>query len=643
MQQQQRFVLFLVISAALIFGWSYLFPTQNPQQNQNSNSTSRQTESTVAQLNSAAPQSTPVTDSQPTPGNSVAAQPTTESAPPRTLTITTPLYEAQLSSRGATATSWVIKKNKDTGRELHSASSTKQNQQPLELISQKGLERAPDEAPLRLVTEDANLNAVLATKNYQIKGVEGDSGDASINLAATETKRVDFLLHDDATGLDVTKSLIFSADRYNVGLAIDLKRGGQTFPSKIAIGPSIGDQGVSHYSFYSVAPEAIVYVNNQSHRFLAPAIHSGEEGWLWFTSKRPEGSDVKKVGGAIDWAAIGDTYFAMAAIPSKPLEGLDFRTTKYEHEANGKKEDRFLITAFVPLPTDGSTSQLYVGAKDHYLLQAANANISQTMGGRQIDLEGLIDYGFLEGIRRRLAVPILACIRWLNNLTGSYGLSIILFTIFLYSLFFPLKWRSSKSMKKAQKLAPRMKELQEKIKELQAKSSKQNESKLKELQMEQLRLMKEGNPLGGCLPLLIQMPFLFALYTAITISIDFRQAPFLWIPDLSSAEPYFIHILPLLMAGSMAVLQLITPAPSADPLQRKMMAFTMPLIMLSVMWSAPAGLVVYWLVGNIVGFGQQFLINHLTKSEDDEEPPEPKRADPRSTKNPPGKLNAARV
>ena len=162
-----------------------------------------------------------------------------------------------------------------------------------------------------------------------------------------------------------------------------------------------------------------------------------------------------------------------------------------------------------------------------------------------------------------------------------------------------------------------MKELQEKI-----KGVKQNDPRLKELQMEQLRLMKEGNPLGGCLPLLIQMPFLFALYRAITISLDFRQATFLWIPDLSSAEPYLIHLLPILMTGTMVVLQLVTPAPSADPLQRKMMAIGMPLFMLYVLWAAPSGLVLYWLVGNIVGFTQQFLINRWTNTDEDEAPPD---------------------
>src|SRR5256712_1528793 len=191
-------------------------------------------------------------------------------------------------------------------------------------------------------------------------------------------------------------------------------------------------------------------------------------------------------------------------------------------------------------------------------------------------------------MRGLLAMPIVRSIQKLQSLTGSYGIAIMLVTIFIYSLFFPLKWQSSRKMKKAQKYAPRMKELQEKL-----KGMKQRDPRLKELQMEQLRLMKEGNPLGGCLPLLIQMPFLFALYRAITISLDFRQASFLWLPDLSAPEPYLIHVLPILMAATMIVLQLITPAPSADPLQRKMMAIGMPLFMLYVLWSAPAGVLCY--------------------------------------------------
>ena len=163
------------------------------------------------------------------------------------------------------------------------------------------------------------------------------------------------------------------------------------------------------------------------------------------------------------------------------------------------------------------------------MLTEASKTISGAVS-RNIELEGLIDYGWFSWLSRPLAVPILRAIKWLRNLTNSYGIAIILFTIVIYSLFFPLKWRSSKAMKKAQKLAPRMKELQEKI-----KGMKQTDPRLKELQVEQLRLMKEGNPLGGCLPLLIQMPFLFALYRAITISLDLGRQHFCGCPIFQPA------------------------------------------------------------------------------------------------------------
>jgi YidC/Oxa1 family membrane protein insertase len=625
--QQKRFVLALLISTAILFGWSYFFSPKSPQPNNPDNSTAQQQPGVSP---SASPQATAApAAAQPTP-QTVSTSPDT--TPQRTLRIKTPLYEAVFDSRGAVATSWIIKKNKDTDRALYSVGGNKNNPQPLQLISQEGLKKEPREAPLRLVIGDGNIDSLLANKNYSLNGVEGDGSEITLDFATGE-KRIEFLLRDESTGLDVVKAVTFNADRYDVGVEVKLTRGGQPVPqAQLVIGPSIGDQGIPQYSFYSVAPEAVAVVDGTAHRILSTSIETDEEGWL-FKSKRPGGPHYYALNGEVDWAGVGDTYFAMMAVPSRRTKGLEFRTSKYQHEANGVKEDRFLLNAFVPIPVDGSRTELYVGPKDHDLLTNASKEISGAVS-RPLDLNESIDYGLFSTVSRPLAVPILKAIKWLYKITNSYGVAIILFTIVIYSLFFPLKWRSSKSMKKAQKLAPRMKELQEKI-----KAMKQNDPRLKELQMEQLRLMKEGNPLGGCLPLLIQMPFLFALYRAITISIDFRQASFLWIPDLSAPEPYMIHLLPILMAGSMIVLQLITPAPSADPLQRKMMAIGMPLFMLYILWSAPSGLLVYWLVGNLVGFGQQVLINRLTKSEDDEEPPEKKAIGER----PPKKLKTARV
>jgi YidC/Oxa1 family membrane protein insertase len=591
--QQKRLIFALLISTAILFLWSYLVPKPpEPASTPLATATPQPT---------ATPQGAPVTASTPVPA--VSPGEPANATPHRTISVKTPLYEAKLDSLGAEATSWIIKKNKDSGQDIYSVASDKKTQVPLELVSQEGLKRQPREAPLQLSVRDASVDSLLTSKNYVIEGVGSDTGDSQLTLAAGEKKRITFLLNDATTGLDVVKTIVLDADSYIADLEVTIKRGGQVVPqAKLRVGPSIGDQGVKHYTFYSVAPEAIAAVGEKVERHPAQAINENKNS-----------PDHLTISGPVDWAGVGDTYFAMVAVPAKKLEGLELQTTQFDYGTNGKPEKRYLITAWVPIPTDGSRSAVYTGPKDHYLLTQASTQLRQAVGRNNIDLEGLIDYGWFSWMSRPIAVPILSSIKWLQKLTGSYGVAIILFTIVIYSLFFPLKWRSSKSMKKAQKLAPRMKELQEKI-----KGMKQNDPRLKELQVEQLRLMKEGNPLGGCLPLLIQMPFLFALYRAITISLDFRQASFLWLPDLSAPEPYFIHILPILMAATMIVLQLITPAPSADPLQRKMMAVGMPLFMLYVLWSAPSGLLLYWLVGNIVGFAQQFLINKWTNPEANE-------------------------
>lgn len=590
--QQKRLLLALIISVAILFTWSQFFvkPPQQPAENQPSATT------TPSPANS-----TPAVTPMPTATQPNLATLNPEPQAQRTVTIKTPLYEAKLDSRGAEVVSWIIKKNKNSGREIHSVAGNKSNPVPLELVSPQGVQRQPRQVPLQVVTGDNALDAALSSSSYAVEGVDAPGSDVEVILNGSEKRTITFSVRDGGSGLDVSKKMTFDASDYAVDLELKIQRGGQVVPAKLKVGPSIGDQGIKHYTFYSVAPEGIASLSGKVERHPAVAINENKSS-----------PDRLSLAGGIDWAAVGDTYFAMAVIPSQRLEGLEFRTIQYDSQLNGKPEKRYLTEAIVPVPSDGSKTVLYVGPKDHFILTEDSQQISAETG-RTIDLEGLIDYGWFTWLSRPIAVPILKAIRWLHGITNSYGVAIILFTIVIYSLFFPLKWRSSKAMKKAQKLAPRMKDLQEKI-----KGMKQNDPKLKELQMEQLRLMKEGNPLGGCLPLLIQMPFLFALYRAITISLDFRQASFLWLPDLSAGDP--IHILEFLMAGTMIVLQLITPAPSADPMQRKMMAIGMPLFMLYVLWGAPSGLLVYWLVGNIVGFSQQFLINHLTKTDGDAAP-----------------------
>src|SRR6266446_5446002 len=410
--QQKRLVIALLISTAILFLWSYLAPVKPPPTPPPSQSTSQ-------------PKPSPSAAATPVLSSSVAISAQVNSAPHRTVSVKTPLYEAKLDSEGAAAVSWIIKKNKDSGRDIYSVAGDQKARIPLELISPKGLERQPREAPLQLITGDSAIDAVLTSANYSITSDNSTNADADIVLQPGEKRRLEFVLADAATGLNVSKVMIFDGDDYSVDMQITVKRGDQVVPqARLRVGPSIGDQGVKKYSFYSVAPEAIVAQADKVQRHQARAINENKNS-----------PDRMSIGGPVDWAGVGDTYFAMVAVPAKRLEGLELHTSQYDHTENGKPEKRYLTTAWVPVSTDGSHMIIYAGPKDHYLLTQASANLSQVVG-RNIDLEGLIDY----------------------------GIAIILFTIVIYSLFFPLKWRSSKSMKKAQKLAPRMKELQEKIK-----------------------------------------------------------------------------------------------------------------------------------------------------------------------------------
>ena len=156
------------------------------------------------------------------------------------------------------------------------------------------------------------------------------------------------------------------------------------------------------------------------------------------------------------------------------------------------------------------------------------------------------------------------------------------------------------------------------MKDLQKKGVPADDPRMREIQMEQLKMTKDSLPIGGCLPLLLQMPLLMALYTAVTISLNFRQASFLWLPDLSTTDPFYI--LPFLFAGSMFLSMLITPTAAIvtpeQQMQQNMMKYLMPLMMLWIGWSVPAGLLVYWVMGNIVSYIQQMLINRLNKTDD---------------------------
>ena len=622
-QTQSRFLLAAVLSMAVLFGWSYLFAPQKPPTD-NAN--------TAVVVNTT---NTPMPEAQPIqPTQTVEATP--DNISNRQITITSPLYEVKLDSKGALATSWILLKDDSPKgeRPLFADGSTENEKIPLQLISQEALNRNPRELPFRLSTGDQALNTTLNNRNYQVSATE-----ETITLGEGQERQIDFTL-TDASGVEVTKSFLFRADSYVADLGVKLSKNGQPVPNtKLLVGASIGDHAINSHNLYHIESEAVAFANGDIYRNQGAG----------FTFNAQNQSSIA-VPGNMDWAGVGDAYFAMAVIPSTPMQGLEYHASKYEVTTEPfyysifswilrnptTNETRHLITAHVPINTDGSITKVYTGTKDYFSLSKYSETV-RASDGRAVDLVDLINfsnYWFFRWMTKPLSIPILYALNFINNFTHNYGVAIIVFTFLFYSLLFPLRWSQSKSFKKAAGNAPKMKEIQDRIKELQSKGIPMDDPRMRELQMEQLRMTKAALPIGGCLPMLLQFPLLIAFYTAVTVSLAIRQSSFLWLPDLSAGDPY--HLLEFAFAASMVLAMKFTPTTATvtpeQQMQQKMMIYLMPVMMLWVMWSAPAGLLLYWFFGNIVSFGQQMVINRMNKTD---EPPKEEIVEslPKNVKN----------
>ncbi len=290
-----------------------------------------------------------------------------------------------------------------------------------------------------------------------------------------------------------------------------------------------------------------------------------------------------RVYGTSKWVSLGDTYFTSAIIP----------TTSVPNTELGREGDLFI--GRVGGTSTGGNFLSYIGPKDYKTLEAAGYS-----------LERSIDLGWFSF----LALPLLWLLHFLYGLLGNYGVAIIALTLIVKTVMLPLSKASFESARKMQDLAPEIKALRERIKDPT------------QLNQETFALYKRKgvNPMGGCLPVAVQIPVFLGLYNALLNAIELRHAPFaLWITDLSSPEKLEIWgigvpVMVLLMAGSMIYQQWTTPNPSADPAQQKMMMI-MPVVFagMFIVFPMPAGLVLYWLVNNIISIIQQLYMRNAQK------------------------------
>jgi YidC/Oxa1 family membrane protein insertase len=462
------------------------------------------------------------------------------------------LYRAVVDNRGGVLSSWILKKYRTTRGE------------PFEMVAVTSTDPARP-YPGSIVLEDAELNRLA---NHELYEVEVPGGDLGSQLAPPA--EVVFRLRRG--DLAIEKRYRFRNENYLVDYTATVEKKGVPLPARLLLGQDLGPQD-EHLVNPSAQLNAIAKVATKVVREAPP---------------KAEG-EVKRVDGEIRWVGLDLHYFALIAIPSQPWTGIEVQKVVVKTAGlDGKEITRDLLRETVAVPGRAQAT-VFVGPKDQEVLSAV----------REGDLSDAIDFGMFSFIVR----PLLFGLKVIVRFTHNYGLAIILLTLLLTLLLFPFRLKQMVSMKKMQVVQPKVKEIQERYKKY-----KKTDPRRAEMNQEIMQVYKEHNvnPLGGCVPLLLQMPLLFAFYQLLASSIELRHAPFIgWIHDLSAKDPYYV--LPIIMGITMLISQKMTPmTPGSDPTQAKMMMM-MPAVFTLMFLNVSSGLNLYFLCSNIFQIGFQKL------------------------------------
>jgi YidC/Oxa1 family membrane protein insertase len=310
------------------------------------------------------------------------------------------------------------------------------------------------------------------------------------------------------------------------------------------------------------------------------------------------------LGGPFHWAGVSDQYFAAVFLPQDPKNAAmvtlrnAIEIPHNSSDPNNKQMDKVDVLGAAVGSLKGATeTRMYVGPKALADLQAVSV---PGITGAEPDLRAIIDFGWLGIIAR----PLFLWLKWMHGYIHNWGWAILLQTLVINVALLPLRLSQMKSMLKMQRVAPQIKSIQEKYKKYSLRDPKKAEMNT---EISELYKREGVNPAGGCLPLVIQMPFLFAYYRMLNVAMDLRHAPWLWVHDLSAPDPHYI--LPIAIVVTMFFMQRMTPQAGMDPMQQKMMNFMMPAFMGYISFTLPAGLSLYWAMGQLIGIVQQAALN----------------------------------
>jgi len=433
---------------------------------------------------------------------------------------------------------------------------------------------SPDE-PFRLLRQDAGMTYVAQSGLIGRNGPDASAGgrplyrtDATSYTVDSGEESVD-LTYTSPAGVVITKQFIFNADDYLIRVQYLVENSGSQ-PWQANMYGQIKRDGSGDPSMSG---------GFKLNTFLGAAIKTPDDPYVKYDFEDIEdGVDAVEISGG--WIAFSQHYFLGSWIPdSASLNNFTMRRNNA-----GEYLLTFVNPTLVVAPGENASvaASFWAGPKDQYRLEEISP-----------DLQLTIDYGVFYFI----ASPIFWLLTQINDAIGNYGFSILLLTLVIKIILYPLSAKSLISMAKMRKLAPKINALKEQCGE--------DKQKFMQAQME-LWKKEQVNPFGGCLPLLLQMPVFLGIYWVLNESVELRQASFiLWYDDLSQMDPYFI--LPILMGAAMFVQQMITPMQTADPAQAKMMKF-MPLIFMVFFLWFPAGLVLYYTANSVLSILQQWII-----------------------------------
>ncbi len=420
----------------------------------------------------------------------------------------------------------------------------------------------------------ADVTAELALPNHLSFW---DTASPSYDMGSSGKLVVRFE-NKDLPGFTAAKTYTFTRGRYDIDVKVELISVSGMVLTPTAYFQFMRDDNAPEGENSSSNPFTGVVT------FTGPAVYTEQKKFQKVAFSDIEKGKPEFVKEANDgWIAMVQHYFVSAWLPEK-----DAKREFYMGKPSNKRFTSGVKLALLASPTGGQavTTKLYLGPQEQENLKTL---------ARGLDL--VVDYGFLTV----LAYPMFLLVSFIHSIVGNWGWAIILLTIFIKILFYPLNQKAGKSMAQMKALAPKM----------EAIRARCGDDKMKMNQaMMELYKTEKVNPLGGCLPMLVQMPFFLALYWVLLGAVELRNAPWIgWITDLSTPDPYYI--LPILMGISMIVQTRMNPAPP-DPIQAKVM-MAMPIVFSIMFFFFPAGLVLYWAMQNLLGIAQTWNINRQYK------------------------------